>query len=157
MINIKNICSLMLGCLFILASCTDDDLVNHKTYNIKEGVPVTMSLNYGVKQSAISTRSAQDATTERTVNRLFVIAFNQRGEVSGKVYSEDIVTEGHGSVQLEMKSGEGQQIFAVANPNSGVGTLNYETLNAVTSLEEFKTLTSSLRSGEKYTVERMAF
>ena len=157
MINIKNICSLMLGCLFILASCTDDDLVNHKTYNIKEGVPVTMSLNYGVKQSAISTRSAQDATTELTVNRLFVIAFNQRGEVSGKVYSEDIVTEGYGSVQLEMKSGEGQQIFAVANPNSGVGTLNYETLNAVTSLEEFKTLTSSLRSGEKYTVERMAF
>ena len=60
-----------------------------------------------------------------------------------------------------MYSGTGQQIFAVANPNSGVGTLSYEQLEAVTNLDDFKALHSQLRTDKGETVslsvERMAF
>ena len=108
--------------------------------------------------SAVESRSAQDATVEQTVQRLFVIAFKQNGEISGKNYLESVNnTSGNGTVSLDMYSGEGQQIFAVANPNSGVGTLNYDQLDKVTTLEEFKALSSQLRTGNELSVERMAF
>lgn len=148
--------TILLSLLALISSCTDEDIV--KSYNIKEGVPVTVSLKYNVAQSTVETRSAQDATVEQTVQRLFVIAFKQNGDISGKTYLSSVnSTNGFGSVELEMYSGAGQQIFAVANPNSGVGTLSYEELDAVTTLEEFKDLHSQLRTGNELSVERMAF
>lgn len=148
--------TIVLSLLALISSCTDEDIV--KSYNIKEGVPVTVSLKYNVAQSTVETRSAQDATVEQTVQRLFVIAFKQNGDISGKTYVPSVNnTTGTGFVTLSMYSGAGQQIFAVANPNSGVGTLSYEELDAVTTLEEFKDLHSQLRTGNELSVERMAF
>lgn len=148
--------TILLSLLALISSCTDEDIV--KSYNIKEGVPVTVSLKYNVAQSTVETRSAQDATVEQTVQRLFVIAFKQNGDISGKTYVPSVNnTTGTGTVTLNMYSGEGQQIFAVANPNSGVGTLDSDQLEAVTNLTEFKELTSKLRSGNELSVERMAF
>ena len=148
--------TILLSLLVLISSCTDEDII--KSYNIKEGVPVTVSLKYNVAQSTIETRSAQDATVEKTVQRLFVIAFRQNGEISGKTYVPSVNNiTGTGTVELNMYSGENQQIFAVANPNSGVGTLDYDKLNAVTNLIEFRNLTSQLRSGNELSVERMAF
>lgn len=147
--------TILLSFLALISSCTDEDLI--KSYNIKEGVPVTVSLKYNVAQSTVETRSAQDATVEQTVQRLFVIAFKQNGDISGKTYVSSVNTTGTGTVTLKMYSGEGQQIFAVANPNSGVGTLSYEELDAVTTLKEFKDLHSQLRTGNELSVERMAF
>lgn len=147
--------TILLSLVALISSCTDEDLI--KSYNIKEGVPVTVSLKYNVAQSTVETRSAQDATVEQTVQRLFVIAFKQSGDISGKTYVSSVNTTGTGTVKLNMYSGENQQIFAVANPNSGVGTLDYDKLNAVTNLTEFRNLTSQLRSGNELSVERMAF
>ena len=148
--------TILLSLLALISSCTDEDIV--KSYNIKEGVPVTVSLKYNVAQSTVETRSAQDATVEQTVQRLFVIAFKQNGDISGKTYVSSVNnTTGTGTVTLNMYSGEGQQIFAVANPNSGVGTLDSDQLEAVTNLTEFKELTSKLRSENELSVERMAF
>lgn len=148
--------TIVLSLLALISSCTDEDII--KSYNIKEGVPVTVSLKYNVAQSTVETRSAQDATVEQTVQRLFVIAFKQNGDISGKTYVPSVNnTTGTGFVKLSMYSGAGQQIFAVANPNSGVGTLSYEELDAVTTLEEFKDLHSQLRTGNELSVERMAF
>lgn len=148
--------TIVLSLVALISSCTDEDIV--KSYNIKEGMPVTVSLKYNVAQSTVETRSAQDATVEQTVQRLFVIAFRQNGEISGKTYVPSVNNiTGTGTVELKMYSGEGQQIFAVANPNSGVGTLDYDQLNAVNNLTEFKELTSKLRSENELSVERMAF
>lgn len=145
----------LLGLVAILTACADEEIVNG--YNIKEGVPVTVNLKFNVAASAVETRSAQDATVEQTVQRLFVIAFKRNGEVSGKTYLQSVNTTGSGTVTLDMYSGTGQQIFAVANPNSGVGTLSYEQLDAVTNLDDFKALSSQLRTGNELSVERMAF
>ena len=78
--------TILLSLLALISSCTDEDIV--KSYNIKEGVPVTVSLKYNVAQSTVETRSAQDATVEQTVQRLFVIAFKQNGDISGKTYPD---------------------------------------------------------------------
>lgn len=145
----------LLGLVAILTACADEEIVNG--YNIKEGVPVTVNLKFNVAASAVESRSAQDATVEQTVQRLFVIAFKRNGEISGKTYLQSVNTTGSGTVTLDMYSGTGQQIFAVANPNSGVGTLSYEQLDAVTNLDDFKALSSQLRTGNELSVERMAF
>ena len=145
----------LLGLVAILTACADEEIVNG--YNIKEGVPVTVNLKFNVAASAVESRSAQDATVEQTVQRLFVIAFKRNGEISGKTYLQSVNTTGSGTVTLDMYSGTGQQIFAVANPNSGVGTLSYEQLEAVTNLDDFKALSSQLRTGNELSVERMAF
>lgn len=145
----------LLGLVTVLTACADEEIV--KTYNIKEGVPVTVNLKFNVAASAVESRSAQDATVEQTVQRLFVIAFKRNGEISGKTYLQSVNTTGSGTVTLDMYSGTGQQIFAVANPNSGVGTLSYEQLEAVTNLDDFKALSSQLRTGNELSVERMAF
>lgn len=148
----------LLGLVAILTACADEEIVNG--YNIKEGVPVTVNLKFNVAASAVESRSAQDATVENNVQRLFVIAFKRNGEISGKNYLS-AVNNSTGTVTLDMYSGTGQQIFAVANPNSGVGTLSYEQLDAVTNLDDFKALSSQLRTDKGETVslsvERMAF
>lgn len=148
----------LLGLVTVLTACADEEIV--KTYNIKEGVPVTVNLKFNVAASAVESRSAQDATVENNVQRLFVIAFKRNGEISGKNYLS-AVNSSTGTVTLDMYSGTGQQIFAVANPNSGVGTLSYEQLDAVTNLDDFKALHSQLRTDKGETVslsvERMAF
>lgn len=148
----------LLGLVAILTACADEEIVNG--YNIKEGVPVTVNLKFNVAASAVESRSAQDATVENNVQRLFVIAFKRNGEISGKNYLS-AVNNSTGTVTLDMYSGTGQQIFAVANPNSGVGTLSYEQLDAVTNLDDFKALHSQLRTDKGETVslsvERMAF
>lgn len=146
----------LLGLVAILTACADEEIVNG--YNIKEGVPVTVNLKFNVAASAVESRSAQDATVEQTVQRLFVIAFKRNGEISGKNYLSAVNSStGSGTVTLDMYSGTGQQIFAVANPNSGVGTLSYEQLDEVTNLDDFKALYSQLRTGNELSVERMAF
>lgn len=144
----------LLGLVAILTACADEEIVNG--YNIKEGVPVTVNLKFNVAASAVESRSAQDATVENNVQQLFVIAFKRNGDISGKTYLST-VNSSTGTVTLDMYSGTGQQIFAVANPNSGVGTLSYEQLAAVTTLDDFKDLSSKLRTGNELSVERMAF
>lgn len=144
----------LLGLVTVLTACADEEIV--KTYNIKEGVPVTVNLKFNVAASAVETRSAQDATVENNVQQLFVIAFKRNGDISGKTYLST-VNSSTGTVTLDMYSGTEQQIFAVANPNSGVGTLSYEQLEAVTNLDDFKALSSQLRTGNELSVERMAF
>lgn len=144
----------LLGLVTVLTACADEEIV--KTYNIKEGVPVTVNLKFNVAASAVETRSAQDATVENNVQRLFVIAFKRNGDISGKTYLST-VNSSTGTVTLDMYSGTEQQIFAVANPNSGVGTLSYEQLDEVTNLDDFKALSSQLRTGNELSVERMAF
>ena len=145
----------LLGLVAILTACADEEIVNG--YNIKEGVPVTVNLKFNVAASAVESRSAQDATVEQTVQRLFVIAFKRNGEISGKTYLQSVNTTGSGTVTLDMYSGTGQQIFAVANPKLRSRTLSYEQLEAVTNLDDFKALSSQLRTGNELSVERMAF
>ena len=71
--------TIVLSLVALISSCTDEDIV--KSYNIKEGVPVTVSLKYNVAQSTVETRSAQDATVEGH-------GYGKTGGVSGAVQAK---------------------------------------------------------------------
>lgn len=65
------------GLLLMIAtvSCTDEWLTQDGS-GIREGVPVTVSLDLGVSSSKIVSRAAEKPETERTVNSVYIFAFN---------------------------------------------------------------------------------
>lgn len=141
--------------LSVFAACIDEDIVKKTQYDIVEGVPVKISLNFNVEKSRISTRSASSSTLENTVSSLYIIAFHGQ-DVWARDFRDNVNGIKNGSIdQLEIKSGTQIQLYAIANVNSGVGTLNKAALDAVTTYDEFLNLTTKLV--DPLNTERMGF
>ena len=131
--KLKHLLYISLGMVISLfTACTDNEFAESGTHYIEEGIPVSVDLKYGVEESRQATRSAQDATVEQTVNRLFAIAFYADGSISGYgAYDAVNNAEGQGTINdFPMHSGANQQIFIVANPGTGMGTLTMDQLVA---------------------------
>lgn len=147
-----------------LGACVDDDIAK-RGHDIEEGIPVKVSLKFGVSKSKLVTRSAQDDIQEQTVNSLFAIAFFANGDLSGYAsYTNLNNTNGSGTINdFPMHSGSGQKIFLIANPGTGMGTLTMEELKlfgeAGKTFDDFKQLHSSFLHAEDVgtNVERMLF
>lgn len=143
--NFTYYCIACLCAALFLSACADDWDVR-RGHVIQEGVPVTVSLDFGVSASKVVTRAAESGETERTVNRVYVFAFNSDGSLDNKMlYSPSSST----SVCIElldfpMHSGYDKRFYAVANPTSGSGTLGTETLARIETEEELLACTSSL-------------
>lgn len=107
---------------------------------------MTVSLDFGVSASKVVTRAAESEETERTVNRVYVFAFNSDGSLDNKMlYSPSSSTSN--CIELldfPMHSGYDKRFYAVANPTSGSGTLGTETLARIETEEELLACTSSL-------------
>ena len=141
--------------LSVFAACTDEDIVKKTQYDIVEGVPVKISLNFDVEKSRISTRSASSSTLENTVSSLYIIAFHGQ-DVWARDFRDNVNGIKKGNIdQLDIKSGTEIQLYAIANVNSGVGTLNKTALDAVTTYDEFLNLTTKLV--DPLNTERMGF
>ena len=134
----------LLSLLLFAASCMDEELVKSNQYDIVEGVPVTVSLGFGVKESKlVETRAAASDNAEQRVYSLFVIAFKSDGTISGSQMYDDIDQTGSGQIRgFSMTSGNNQQLFAVANAGQNGDGLDEE-LAAFTP-ESNKTLTDFL-------------
>ena len=76
-----------------LPSCTDD-LGTDENRSIKEGVPVTVHLDFNVGQSSQVTRIAGSAEAERTVNTLNVFVFDSDGTLDAKFQFDINGTDG---------------------------------------------------------------
>ena len=138
----------------LLGACTDEDIIRQQTMEVVEGVPVTVTLHYAAAQSAIQTRTAQSEETERTIHRLYAIAFDEDGNVAGRNAYENVSNDtGKGTIQFSVTSGH-RQIFLVGNPGSA-GTLSLATLRAIQTLDDFKNLTSTLNTAGN--ISRMMF
>lgn len=156
--------TILLSLLALISSCTDEDIIKRHNYNIEEGIPVNVSLKYEAVKNTVMTRSAQSETTEKTINRLFAIAFYENGRISGYSKSENVNnTSGVGQITLSMHSGMNQRILIIANPSTGMGTLTIEQLEefaeAGKTFEEFKQLYSKFIDADDIgtDVERMNF
>lgn len=153
--TIYNLLSRLSVVLAIILSggCTDEEIMKG-TPHVEEGVPVQVSIPFSVKRSSVWTRAAQSAKDEQRINILYVIAFNEDGSVSGRaVYNDQNNADGKGKIEnFPMTSGNNKKIFIVANPQSGVGTLDIDKLNAVNNLDAFKQLNTQLL--EPMNVER---
>lgn len=162
--------------LFLLAfvwSCVDEELVKSDQYDIVEGMPVHVSLKFGVEKSEIVTRTAADSGRENTVIDLFVIAFNSNGELSSyriengnETFGGIYYGSGSGATGVSqgtisnftMYSGQGQTIYAVANVNSIYTNLSSDDLLGFTGNEtEFLELTCSLTAASSTQVDRGIF
>lgn len=147
--------TIVLSLLALISSCTDEDIVQKTQYDVVEGVPVKIALNFNVEKSRISTRSASSSTLENTVNSLYIIAFHGQ-DVWARDFRDNVNGINNGAIdQLDIKSGTGIQLYAIANVNSGVGNLNKDALDAVTTYNEFLNLTTKLV--DPLSTERMGF
>lgn len=147
--------TILLSLLALISSCTDEDIVQKTQYDVVEGVPVKIALNFNVEKSRISTRSASSSTLENTVNSLYIIAFHGQ-DVWARDFRDNVNGINNGAIdQLDIKSGTGIQLYAIANVNSGVGNLNKDALDAVTTYNEFLNLTTKLV--DPLSTERMGF
>ena len=138
-----------------LPSCTDD-LGTDENRSIKEGVPVNVHLDFNVGQSSQVTRIAGSAEAERTVNTLNVFVFDSDGTLDAKFQFDINGTDGKGKVpEMRVHSGRDKHIYAVANAESGAGTLTIEQLDAVQTEEQLLAVTSKLEN--PINVERTYF
>lgn len=139
--------------IILSGGCTDEEIMKGTPY-VEEGVPVQVSIPFNVKRSSVWTRAAQSETDELRINILYVIAFNEDGSVSGRaVYNDQNNATGKGKIEkFPMTSGKNKKIFIVANPQSGVGTLDIQQLDAVNHIDIFRQLNTQLL--EPMNVER---
>lgn len=149
---------LLAVCVSFIMSCSDEEIVKG-SYNIKEGIPVTVSLGFNVQRSEVVSRSAASPEQEQTINRYYVIAFNRFGNVSGRKYTtlESENKSGSGEINdFQMTTGSGQQLFVIGNPIA-LGESMINKLDAVSSLNDFKKIYATLQDEGTQSVERTTF
>ena len=151
-----------------ISSCSDDEMVDSNNYNIKEGIPVAVSFNFGVSESKEVSRAA--SSYENVVQNVFVIAFNSSGSISSYKMEDDQKSDEHGGILYDgqnasrgtitdfyMQSGSGQRIFAIANVGTGYDNLAMATLtNFSGDLDDFLALSTTLNT-QNATINRGAF
>ena len=131
MMKIYSALILMFALGIAIVSCSINELETDNKYNIKEGVPTVTNLEICLNENRIITRTGASETVEKTVNDIFVIAFNSAGKissyreeedqkvVSGGIYREINNSEGSGIIKgFTMYSGQEQTIYAIANVES---------------------------------------
>lgn len=137
---------ILMAVLSFLSSCSDDLALNNGSHNIKEGVPVQLSLNFKVNQSTVVSREASSSTAEQTVNVLYVFVFNNDRTLDQASLFELNNQTGAGEVIMAgVHSGYDKRIYAVANPESGAGSLTPSELGSVKTEDELLAKTSTLR------------
>lgn len=154
----KPINKLWLSLLLLLpfmGSCIDEDIIKQSNHDIKEGIPVNVALDFNVGASKVVTREASSARAEQTVNTLYVFIFNSDGTLDNAQSFDENNTSGSGSVSLTAHSGYDKRIYAIANHESGSGTLSTENLQAVQTESQLFALNSSLQ--ESTNIERVYF
>ena len=159
----------MLFCMMpFISSCSDDEMVDSNNYNIKEGVPVAVSFNFGVSESKEVSRAA--SSYENVVQNVFVIAFNSSGSITTYKMEDDQKSDEHGGILYDgqnasqgtitnfyMQSGNGQRIFAIANVGTGYDNLAMATLtNFSGDLDDFLALSTTLNT-QNAEINRGAF
>lgn len=135
-----------LWAMLAASACTDDWAMQRNNV-IQEGIPVTISLDFGVSASKVVTRAAQSDEAEQTINRLYLFAFNSDGSLDSKqLYSDaELVTaDDCWGVTFSMHSGYNKKFYAIGNPVSGSGTLTTDVLARIQTENELLSLTSSL-------------
>ena len=135
-----------LWAMLAASACTDDWAMQRNNV-IQEGIPVTISLDFGVSASKVVTRAAQSDEAEQTINRLYLFAFNSDGSLdSRQLYSDaELVTiDDCLGLTFSMHSGYNKKFYAIGNPVSGSGTLTTDVLARIQTENELLSLTSSL-------------
>lgn len=145
--RINIFCRLLLATLVIvISSCSDDLGVNTGKRDIKEGIPVSVPLIFEIEGSQQVSRAAESDETEKTVNYLYIVAFNHDGSLDNQAYINVNNVSGSGQVDFQMTTGSDKRIYAIGNPISGSGSLTQDYLNTIKTENDLLNAMSKLRN-----------
>lgn len=150
---------------FILSSCTDDELFR-RNERVTEGMPTCVTLRYGVQNSQVFTRAAQETQYEYRVENLYILVFDSNGNriptTDSNKNPKSFFTENSGlTVNNTNNSSNGSVTFNATTANEarivGIANLRTETtstaydlepseLDAITTLSELENLVMPLYS-----------
>lgn len=141
----------LLGWLFILPGCTDE-VVSGSRYEVKEGVPVSVTLKYSV--AAAQSRATDEE--EKKVNSLCVLAFlGEEGVLSAKQFYSSSDISGN-SLQISSILSGKNRIFLIANYSNSIANLE-DALREVENYTDFKEVAATFASGHSMDLERSVF
>lgn len=139
-------------CAFLLFSCVED--FNNGKGQFEEGIPTHVNLRFGVENSPVITRAAQESRYEYDVNNMYVFIFDKSGNLHYHGYFDKGTgltvnldpTEGHtsctGTLGLETQTTMGATIVGIANIGDKVTaySITKEELDDIQNLDELKKL-----------------
>lgn len=139
-------------CAFLLSSCVED--FNNGKGQFEEGIPTHVNLKFGVENSPVITRAAQESRYEYDVDNLYVLIFDKSGNLHYNGYFEEGTgltvnldpTEGRtsctGTLGLETQTTMGATIVGIANIGDKVTAyrITKEQLDGIQNLDELKEL-----------------
>lgn len=141
----------LLGWLFILPGCTDEVMPGSR-YEVKEGVPVSVTLKYSV--AAAQSRATDEE--EKKVNSLCVLAFlGEEGMLSAKQFYSSSGISGN-SLQIRSILSGKNRIFLIANYSNSIANLE-DALREVENYTDFKEVAATFASGHSMDLERSVF
>lgn len=141
----------LLGWLFILPGCTDEVMPGSR-YEVKEGVPVSVTLKYSV--AAAQSRATDEE--EKKVNSLCVLAFlGEEGMLSAKQFYSSSDISGK-SLQISSILSGKNRIFLIANYSNSIANLE-DALRGVENYNDFKEVAATFASGHSMDLERSVF
>lgn len=142
----------LLGWLFILPGCTDEVMPGSR-YEVKEGVPVSVTLKYSV--AAAQSRATDEE--EKKVNSLCVLAFlGEEGVLSAKQFYSSSDISGNNSLQIRSILSGKNRIFLIANYSNSIANLE-DALRGVENYNDFKEVAATFASGHSMDLERSVF
>lgn len=150
------------GAALLLAACTEDTFGGLPD-RVAEGIPVTVRLAFRATEAAVETRTAQDKASENRVDNVYILIFNEAGEVhdrffckpgSGLSYDSGDNLLNSGKLVFSTKSLNNATIVGIANLADGSTSTAYtvtaEELDAVRTLDELKTKVMAMRDNSIY-------
>lgn len=150
--NIR-ILSVLMG-LVLLASCTDENIVERKK-EVPEGLPATVKLDFATGSlETVETKAAIDGD----IYDMYVIVFNENGNsvITKKYFTQSDLASG--SITFETTTGD-RLIYALANVkgindnNNAIFTVRggsvFDALESVNNVDELRSLSISLSDAQK--------
>lgn len=134
-----------------MLGCTDE-VVSGSRYEVKEGVPVSVTLKYSV--AAAQSRATDEE--EKKVNSLCVLAFlGEEGVLSAKQFYSSSDISGNSLNISSILSGK-NRIFLIANYSNSIANLE-DALREVENYTDFKEVAATFASGHSMDLERSVF
>ena len=149
--------------VILLFTACQDDMPFRNADRIQEGIPTTVKLGFQASEATVETRAAQDQKYEDRVDNVFILIFDEEGNIhdrffckdgSGLSYDNGNTLLSSGSLTFTTTSLNNATIVGIANLADGNTSTAYTVteaeLTAVTTLDELKAKVMTMRDESVY-------
>ncbi len=149
--------------VILLFTACQDDMPFRNADRIQEGIPTTVKLGFQASEATVETRAAQDQQYEDRVDNVFILIFDEEGNIhdrffckdgSGLSYDDGNDLKNSGILMFTTTSLNNATIVGIANLADGNTSTAYTVteaeLTAVTTLDELKAKVMTMRDESVY-------